>query len=326
MRCSHVCGLPVFVTLGVCLLAAWLQPKPLLAENSFSSERAGFAIRVNGELIPYRTFGVYVLPGKVLSFDVSVDGSTRDYDVVPLAASATLGGTRKSTWKAPQTPGMYPLEIRLRFTKESVRLNVFVMVPYRPSQHQVIEGYRIGRYPSTPLRGLKIYEPPRGLVRATREDLTTLVSPHFTLGQFVCKQKGGFPVFLALRERLLLKLEYLLQLVNEKGYAYQTFHVMSGYRTPYYNQAIGNVRFSRHQWGGAADIFVDESPRDGMMDDLNGDGKIDRQDGEILYQLFEGLGKRPSYEPLIGGLGLYGSTTNHGPFVHVDARGFRARW
>ena len=47
----------------------------------------------------------------------------------------------------------------------------------------------------------------------------------------------------------------ILQKVNERGYRCDTFHIMSGYRTPYYNGAIGNVRYSRHVWGGAADIF-----------------------------------------------------------------------
>ena len=29
---------------------------------------------------------------------------------------------------------------------------------------------------------------------------------------------------------------------------------------------------------------------------------------------------------VVGGLGAYGSTAAHGPFVHVDTRGHRARW
>jgi uncharacterized protein YcbK (DUF882 family) len=32
---------------------------------------------------------------------------------------------------------------------------------------------------------------------------------------------------------------------------------MSGYRTPYYNGVLHDVRYSMHQFGGAADIFVD---------------------------------------------------------------------
>jgi len=32
------------------------------------------------------------------------------------------------------------------------------------------------------------------------------------------------------------------------------------------------------------------------------------------------------YQPFIGGLGIYGPKPHRGPFVHVDVRGFRARW
>jgi len=29
---------------------------------------------------------------------------------------------------------------------------------------------------------------------------------------------------------------------------------------------------------------------------------------------------------LIGGVGIYHATSAHGPFVHIDVRGTRARW
>jgi hypothetical protein len=124
----------------------------------------------------------------------------------------------------------------------------------------------------------------------------------------------------------LLKLELILQAVNERGYTCDTFHIMSGYRTPYYNKAIGNVKYSRHLWGGAADIFIDENPRDGMMDDLNRDSKIDYRDAAVLYDIIDGLYGKPFYASFVGGLARYRKTPTHGPFVHVDVRGFRARW
>ena len=31
---------------------------------------------------------------------------------------------------------------------------------------------------------------------------------------------------------------------------------------------FGNVKYSRHVYGGAADIFIDENPKDEMMDDF----------------------------------------------------------
>jgi len=101
---------------------------------------------------------------------------------------------------------------------------------------------------------------------------------------------------------------------------------MSGYRTPYYNQLIGNVRYSRHLWGDAADIFIDEDPRDDTMDDLNGDCKIDYRDAKILFDIAEELFSDPQLSHFQGGLGWYKTSSAHGPFVHVDVRGWRARW
>jgi hypothetical protein len=63
-----------------------------------------------------------------------------------------------------------------------------------------------------------------------------------------------------------------------------------------------------------------------MMDDLNRDGEIDVRDATVLYQIVDDLYGTPIYERFVGGLGRYEATAAHGPFVHVDARGFRARW
>jgi len=62
------------------------------------------------------------------------------------------------------------------------------------------------------------------------------------------------------------------------------------------------------------------------MDDLNGDGRVDLQDAGVLYEIVDDLYGRPWYAPLIGGLARYRTTSAHGPFVHVDVRGSRARW
>ena len=233
---------------------------------------------------------------------------------------------RRWVWTAPGEPGVYPLVVRQRESGEQILLNGFVLVPASRVERERLNGYRIGAYPAKALRGLEIYKAPRGFVEVTPENSGTRLSPHFTFGQFVCKQQSGYPKYIVLRPRLLLKLEYLLRLVNEHGHDYESFVVMSGYRTPFYNAAIRDVAYSRHVYGGAADIFADENPRDGVMDDLNGDGVVDRRDAEWLYDLIDSRSTSKPYEPFVGGLGSYGSTDAHGPFVHVDVRGFKARW
>jgi uncharacterized protein YcbK (DUF882 family) len=114
--------------------------------------------------------------------------------------------------------------------------------------------------------------------------------------------------------------------LNAAGHATSDFVIMSGYRTPWYNRAIGNVPYSRHVYGGAADIYIDQSPADGVMDDLNGDGRLDRGDARWLADFIDTMARRGDFGPRIGGLGVYGRTAAHGAFVHIDVRGNRARW
>ncbi|KPK79267.1 MAG: hypothetical protein AMS25_13205, partial [Gemmatimonas sp. SM23_52] len=58
----------------------------------------------------------------------------------------------------------------------------------------------------------------------------------------------------------------------------------------------------------------------------NGDGRIDYRDADIVYDIIDEMYGQPWYAPFIGGLGRYKRTKHHGPFVHVDTRGFHARW
>ena len=220
---------------------------------------------------------------------------------------------RRWDWTAPREPGFYPIHVDSVTT-----IQAFVLVPYNRLRGEYINGYRIGRYPTRALGGRAIYQAPAGFVEVTRANENTFVTPHFRLKQFLCKQSGGYPKYVVLDERLLQTLEHLLDVANDAGVRASTFTVMSGYRTPAYNRALGNVLYSRHTWGAAADIFIDENA-DGRMDDLNADGRSDVRDAEVLYRLFDEAQER-------GGMGKYHPTAAHGPFVHVDIRDRRARW
>jgi hypothetical protein len=311
------------VVMAILFQAAMAEPP---SRPPFDEQLADFGIRVGGEVIPYRVFALFVLPGEPVRVEIDERTDSGHYRITTpegTAASVPLEGWG---WTAPKETGLYPLTVSHEETGGSLTLNVFVLVPFDRAADGELNGYVIGDYPSRPYKGLAIYEPPAGFVEVTAKNEQTRVSPHFRLGQFVCKQVGDHPKYLVLRERLLLELERLLKGVNEAGYRYDTFHVMSGYRTPSYNSAIRNVQYSRHLWGDAADIFVDENPADEMMDDLNGDGSTDRLDAAVLYDVIDGLHRTQQYAPLVGGLARYGKTAAHGPFVHVDVRGFKARW
>lgn len=299
---------------------------PASPANSFSEQKAGFSVRFKEHVSPYKTLGVYVMPGEELLLEVVSDQPGEHYGIDVAAGRYSTKTPGQWLWQAPVKTGLYPVTVRHTATADAITLNIFVMVPSSRMQGEYLNGYRIGTYPGEPKSGLAVYRKPRGFIEVTKENENTLIAPHLTLKQFLCKQQSGYPKYVVLQERLPLKLELLLALANREGFRASTFTVMSGYRTPFYNKAIGNVGYSAHLFGLAADIFIDEQHANGMMDDLNGDGKVDYQDAARFYNMVEHVHAEPWYRPFIGGLGKYRATRSHGPFVHVDVRGFRARW
>jgi hypothetical protein len=77
--------------------------------------------------------------------------------------------------------------------------------------------------------------------------------------------------------------------------------------------------------GTGADIFLDKDSN-GTMDDFNRDGVVSKDDAAALAAVLEGLAKTPALSSFIGGIGIYGPTSDRGPFVHVDTRPWKARW
>jgi hypothetical protein len=304
----------------------FLVSPPVAVCQQFSSQRAGFFITVNGIENPYEIMTVFALPSEKLKIEVKKNKAADEYRLYSPGGKIIPAASRHWDWRVPSQPGRYQLKIVSVGHPGTMALNVFVMLPFDRIVGEHLNGFQIGKYPQIPLKGLAIYKPPRGFIEVTPQNEDTSISPHFKLKQFLCKQNGGYPKYMVLQEKLLLKLELILEKVNEKGYRCNTFHIMSGYRTPYYNKAIGNVKYSRHIYGGAADIFIDENPKDDMMDDLNQDGKIDYKDAAVLYLIIDGLYGKRFYDPFMGGLARYKKNRNHGPFVHVDARGRRTRW
>lgn len=313
-----------WLALTMMLTATSLMPSQASA-SGYASQKLGFSVRFSDEVTSHRVLGVFVMPGQILSLEV-VQGREGDFLVSDSTSRSRITGRARWTWNAPDTPGLYPLQITRLDTQEVMTLNVFVLTPRENQRHEYINGYRMGLYPRMPYRGLDAYLPPNGFVMVTEANQDTPVSPHFTLSQFVSKQVSSFPKYLILRERLLLLLEGILESVNEAGIPAETLQIMSGFRTPWYNASIGNGRYSRHLWGGAADLYIDEQEPHGRMDDLNGDGLSDLQDARILGEIVEAAQRRQAPTRYLGGLGLYGPKPHRGPFVHVDVRGFEARW
>jgi hypothetical protein len=311
--------------------APLLSTKPAVAHANDrcpdpSAASSAFALEYQGVETRSPVSAAFVLPGETV--DVAVERSTAAESVAVHASAGLVSqaGATEWRWRAPAAPGSYTLQVMGSCKADSAIVHAFVMVPASEVRAGYLNGFRIGNYPRPPARRQATYQPPLGFIEVTPQNQDVFITPHLQLKQFLTKQPGGYPKYVVLDPRLLQKLELIFKEVHDAGYAQSGFFVMSGYRTPAYNRDLGNVQFSRHQYGAAADIFIDERPRDGVMDDLNHDGRTDIRDARVLYDLIDRHQNDPAFRPLIGGLGLYPSTSAHGPFVHVDVRGYAARW
>jgi hypothetical protein len=310
------------------LLTACLLPVVIAASaaETFDTKAASFAVTFHDETSAYRDAAVIVLPGASVAFHTA-DGPPGDYAAATADGTLVQRGLRQWRWTAPDRPGTYLITFEGPGKKDAIAVHGFVMVPATEVKGGLLNGYRIGKYPAAPPNGNPIYLPPPGFIEVTKENQDTRVSPHFTLKQFLCKEDTtrSFPKYVLLKERLPLKLEAVLERVNAMGFAVETLHVMSGFRTPFYNHAIGDAKYSMHQWGGAADVYVDPLKNDRMAD-LNHDGQVDIQDSRLLYDEIERLLASKELARFQGGLAFYPGTSAHPPFVHVDVRGTAARW
>lgn len=212
----------------------------------------------------------------------------------------------------------------------------FHFITMRPFADKVggrIGAYRIGVFPgeSRTARQKALgasYGNPEGFLEVTADNQDTQVSENFRLRDFLTHdQVSVWPKYLVLREPLIDKLELVIDELRAMGVNVKRVRVMSGFRTPQYNAqgvgAGGRVQNSRHQYGDAADVYIMNGTRD-WMSDLDRDGKITIRDARLIAQAADRVEK--AHPDLVGGVGLYPATSAHGPFVHIDVRGTRARW
>lgn len=215
------------------------------------------------------------------------------------------------------------------FVRPLVSFKGLNVVPLSERQNGRIGSYRIGRWPTEGRTNVKVrYEPPSGFIEVTPANQDTYVSEHFRLRDFLTHdQKNVWPKYLVLEPRLIEKLELIVEELKAMGHPVTNVTVMSGFRTPQYNSGGGETKgradLSRHMYGDAADIFVDND-RNGMIDDLNRNGRADIGDSQVIRDAADRVERRNP--ELIGGVGVYRAASGHGPFTHIDTRGYRARW
>jgi len=302
------------------MVGATDEPSP----RAFRDPHARFSLRIGTLDVRLRVLAMSVLPGSEVRIGPGAGASDR---VMATTTGGRLGGSlgRGWSWTAPAEPGFHGVRFVDPAVSDTIELTFMVVRPASEIRDGSLNGYRIGAYRARPASMSAAYEPPRGFIEARPEHYDIRVSPNFRLGQFLCKDPGD-PRYLLVTPRLLMKLESLLVAVNAAGHATPSLSVMSGFRTPAYNRAIGNTTdFSRHLWGDAADVFIDVDG-DGQMDDLNGDGRSDVRDARWLADVVEEMMAAETSGLAPGGLATYRRNAAHGPFLHVDTRGVRARW
>lgn len=271
---------------------------------------------------------VTVLPGDRFPLKAVTPGG-KPVTVTWRAKGGSLAyGENMAVWNAPLEPGAYPVTgtglVAGRTTSRT--LTMVVTVPTSNVKNGKLNGYPIGTYPKgfgpkptlVANRGSRDdrYTVPAGFVELNRKTLDTPLSRHYKLRDFAGKDSFvDGKKYLFVEPRLIEKLERLIVTLNAAGYPCGKLEIMSGFRSPALNRAIGNVTtLSRHTYGDAADM---------ICQDFNRDKKNDMLDAQILLAAVTKLDKETD---LTGGACLYPPTPGHGYFVHTDTRGTLVRW
>jgi hypothetical protein len=330
-------------------LASW--EISVSTDASFHGQHFGGAIKPGGVLfVPAGArFDVLCAPAEARGYFADCAASTwiQEGGDLDLGTAGPLGW--KQSCRAPQQPGLYLLNWKTGDGGNGSIMNVLVLAEAemhaQGDRTQVrINGKSIGGYldpRQAPVRRVREnaaqYAIPRYFALLNPDTIKLSLGEDFDLGQLVAFRDyhgpDGKKVYtterhtsvVPLRPELIHKLIKLRERLREKGVKVTRFWITSGFRTPDYNRSIGGAAYSRHCYGDAVDIVIDEN-NSKRMDDLNGDGKIDRKDGLVIANACRELEAEGAVVP--GGIGVYewegeDSVRSH---VHIDCRGYISRW
>lgn len=252
---------------------------------------------------------------------------------------------------APQQPGLYQL-IWKDLNDDTTTLHSLQVVVTGKAELSTrgdrttvkVDGKSIGQYldpAKSPVKRVRenahLYRPPQYFTSIQNGLEQLKLGPDFELGNLIAYKdyygSDGKKVYttqrhtdiLPPRADLIDKLVKLRQRLRDKGVKVTRFWITSGFRTPDYNKSIGGAAYSRHCFGDAVDLCIDED-NDKHMDDLNGDGRLDRKDGIIIADACRELEAEGAVVP--GGIGVYewGGEESVRSHVHIDCRGYVSRW
>ena len=269
-----------------------------------------------------------------LKASIRAPGTAIVSDTLPSGTTATFsnGSVAESTaaLRAPARVGIWRLAINAaNAIKPLAGFSVITLRSASEERGGKLGLYYIGNWPAArQIRPGIIYRPPSGFIEVTPETQDTRLSEHFRLRDFLPHdQQNVWPKYIVIDMKLVDKDELVLADLEQHGIDIRGIRVMSGFRTPQYNAAGGDPRgraaLSRHMYGDANDIFID-SDGNGQMDDLNHDGRVNIADAKVIQDAVNRV--EAAHPSLVGGCGIYSGTSAHGPFTHIDTRGYPARW
>jgi hypothetical protein len=274
-------------------------------------------------------------------------GPSRDWQLADQHISATLpDGTEVSgerqldaSFHAPSAPGTHAIRVavRSRFrsahasdrrwaaerqTATTATVFVCVPVPGKEIHGEYLRGYRVGDYSKLP-------SVPEWFIEIPLEARSARVSPNLTLGRFASSDpplsEVHWPKYAPIPYALVDKIEALNAELRRRGLVHASIDCFCGYRTPHYNRVVHGASQSYHMLGEAMDFRVD-ADSDGLMDDVNRDGRVDIADAVEVGNILRRLEK--SGAVATGGTGVYETVgvPGRGVALHLDTRGTKASW
>ncbi|HEX5436078.1 MAG TPA: D-Ala-D-Ala carboxypeptidase family metallohydrolase [Gemmatimonadaceae bacterium] len=268
------------------------------------------------------------LPGANVQYPLRIHGDPTGlrYTWRRLADSTDVGGVHDlvgDSLVAPPKPGFYQLVLlRSGFRRPVDGLTLGVLVPFDRKHGPLLDGYRIGMFPTEKHRTEPL---PRGFLRVTESVADLQMTRHLRLADFLTHDsQTTWPRFAAVNPKVLDKLELVVEQVaaglrardpGDSDSVHVLLSVHSAFRTPYYNRHVPRAAHdSQHQYGDAVDVAID----------ADGDGRFTAKDTRLVAKAVNAV--EAAYPELVGGMGVYTGRAYHHPYVHIDARGERVRW